>query len=468
MPSATPLPAVNARVDIWFDGYDEYYPGRVDRIAGPDEFHVVLDDGTEWNIDTRKHVFKLSGVPATRHAPGEQPDHRPRPDPDQHPQAQEQEQEQEHEQEHEQEREQEREQEAEPTTPTEAPIPQQSGKPLSADVPSPPQRRRTSGRALRKSAIPRPDADYQPETPPPVRRSTRVEAASSVRPGRPGRPRRRVAEDVAPSTPPHDRAQRAARRTRIRQDEHDVEPVPKKPRKVPEPNGKAREKPPRVRKPPEVDDREKQRDAEGENDVREQRVQEREKENQRQKDIITRVRDEYGLEGLSTKAVTAIAVDAALQSAKAVLSPLNERLESLVKEVVEIGKIAMRATEAAESRKRAPIPPSAVTAAALENFQLDVSEIIGGGEARIKAYSGMSDQEFEALHRVIDAQGKALKEIDRLLYAAQEFGKRAKEAADKGENSKEKEANGDKMDVDNGAEKANSAPTADPEAATAK
>lgn len=56
-----PLPAVNQRVDIWFEGYDQYYGGRVDSVSPPHNFHVILDDSSSWDVDSRRHIYRLSG-----------------------------------------------------------------------------------------------------------------------------------------------------------------------------------------------------------------------------------------------------------------------------------------------------------------------------------------------------------------------------------------------------------------------
>lgn len=57
----TALPAVNQRVDIWFEGYDQYYGGRVDSVSPPHNFHVILDDSSSWDVDRRRHIYRLSG-----------------------------------------------------------------------------------------------------------------------------------------------------------------------------------------------------------------------------------------------------------------------------------------------------------------------------------------------------------------------------------------------------------------------
>lgn len=166
-----------------------------------------------------------------------------------------------------------------------------------------------------------------------------------------------------------------------------------------------------------------------------------------------------GNEKVSTKAVTALAVNAALESAKAVLAPLNDRLSKLLAELNTVSKDLVLQKKALDlelqTRQQPPVVidnvsgavnvpgevegkdtagaeaegaviSSKVSLAALENFQLDVSEIIGGGEARIRAYSSLSQQEFEGLHRLIEQQGKSLREMDRLLYAAQAFAEKSK------------------------------------------
>lgn len=165
--------------------------------------------------------------------------------------------------------------------------------------------------------------------------------------------------------------------------------------------------------------------------------------------------DDHAVEKVSTKAVTALAVDAALESAKAVLDPINNRLNKLLRELDTVSKdlvlqkkamdqemaapaqetggstegatvAGTQTEEAKDEDKSGPVMSKSISVAALENFQLDVSEIIGGGEARIKAYSSLSQQEFEGLHRLIEQQGKALREMDRLLYAAQAFAEKSK------------------------------------------
>lgn len=66
------------------------------------------------------------------------------------------------------------------------------------------------------------------------------------------------------------------------------------------------------------------------------------------------------------------------------------------------------------------------SAVGLEGSQVDVSEIVGGAEAPVKTYSGLSEQDLDDLHRVIQQKEFALKELDRFLHAAQTFGRKTK------------------------------------------
>lgn len=199
---------------------------------------------------------------------------------------------------------------------------------------------------------------------------------------------------------------------------------------------------------------------------------------------------------VSAQVITAIAVDAALQSAKAVLDPLHQRLSKLLGELESVARdlvaqkklidtelatspttpvtnkvLASPATNGAGAGTvgaTTPAPPAkqqeptnssapsqqnqnptvsspddasnkhgakaiphAITIGVLENFQLDVSEIIGGGEARLKAHTSLSQQECDNLHRIIEQQGKALRELDRLLYAARGFASKVEGGNDK-------------------------------------
>lgn len=59
MPS-DPLPVVNQRVELCFNGYNEYFCGRVKSVSPPYKFCVVLDDESVWNVDTRSHIYRLS------------------------------------------------------------------------------------------------------------------------------------------------------------------------------------------------------------------------------------------------------------------------------------------------------------------------------------------------------------------------------------------------------------------------
>lgn len=183
------------------------------------------------------------------------------------------------------------------------------------------------------------------------------------------------------------------------------------------------------------------------------------------------------LENVSAKVITALAVDAALEAVKTVVEPLNERVENLLRELSSVSRDLVSQKKQLESELSSTIsalntiaeasakadakeqeeeqqppkrkvgrPPSAarkasasdpkekrktsgisqaVTISALQNFQLDISEVIGGGEARLRMHASLSHQEFDSLHRLIEHQGKSLAELDRLLYAAQKFAKKA-------------------------------------------
>lgn len=153
---------------------------------------------------------------------------------------------------------------------------------------------------------------------------------------------------------------------------------------------------------------------------------------------------------VSAEAITALAVKAALEAAQTVLEPLNERLCNLISEMVavtrdlanqkkaldfELSNLPTKPSPKPKDQQRAPQKvgkvdekcellraiPKSVTVSALQNFQLDISEVIGGGEARLRAHNSLSQQEFGMLHRLIDDQGKALGQMNRLLQAAQTF-----------------------------------------------
>lgn len=369
--STTQLPSVNQRVDIWFDGYDEYYPGRVTSIVAPYEFNVVLEDGTDWTIDSRKHVYKFPDEPA------EQP------------------------------------QTVKKTLGRPKSVPTKKGdddseKPVSADD-NPEQNgasqtRRRMGRALRKNATPtrtaEPDVDEEPEEP--------SDDANQDQ------------DDYNPKEDEVDDQQlpRLRRSARVADEERERRTTRSRAKPIQQPIGL----PPRTRKrsfpkrTPESTDEEK-------NSKRRRRLEE---EADRMDEELVPEND--GLAGLSTKAVTAIAVEAALESAKAVLKPLSERMASIVTQFTEMNKLMKQtAEEAAKDAVQKVVgkpDESKGTLAALANFKLNISEIIGGGEARIEAFSNLSEQEFEHLNRLVEHQGKALKELERLLYAAREFGKK--------------------------------------------
>ncbi|CDF33105.1 unnamed protein product [Chondrus crispus] len=143
-------------------------------------------------------------------------------------------------------------------------------------------------------------------------------------------------------------------------------------------------------------------------------------------------KEEESVEKLSTKAVTAIAVEAALASAKAVFKPLSDQLAALRTELENVSEAARRAADEIPleaSRKRRGKSGSSPVSAAADALQLDLSELLGGGEARIRAYANLSDNEFENFHKLIEDQRKGLKEFDRILQAAKELGKKAEKNA---------------------------------------
>ncbi|PXF45815.1 hypothetical protein BWQ96_04427 [Gracilariopsis chorda] len=371
--SAAELPNVNQRVDIWFDGYDEYYPGRVTSIVAPYEFNVVLEDGTDWTIDSRKHVFKFPDEPAEQPQTVKKTVGRPK--------------------------------NASTTTKK---MDDDSEKQVSADD-NPEQNggaqaRRRMGRALRKNATPtrtvEPDVDEEPDEP--------SDDAN---------------QDQDDYNPKDDeindqRLPRLRRSARVADEERERRTTRSRAKPIQEPVGL----PPRTRKrslskrAPETTDEER-------SSKRRRRMEE---EADRMDDDVAR--DDDGMAGLSTKAVTAIAVEAALESAKAVLKPLSEKMTFIVTQFAEINKLMKQTAEdaAKDAVQKVVGKPdeSKGTLAALANFKLNISEIIGGGEARIEAFSNLSEQEFEHLNRLVEHQGKALKELERLLYAAREFGKK--------------------------------------------
>lgn len=161
---------------------------------------------------------------------------------------------------------------------------------------------------------------------------------------------------------------------------------------------------------------------------------------------------------LNPEAITALAVDAALESAKAILGPIDERLTHLLGELNVVSKNLMTLMKRVRdsSLKAAeldPDPKSSETGPAidsgtddqqggtlipmgtLQNFQVDVAEVIGGGEARINAHSLQSEQQFQSLHQLIAQQGQALKQMSCLIVAAEAF-------ADKSQKDNVKSTNG--------------------------
>ena len=466
MSTTATLPAVNARVDIWFDGYDEFYPGRVDRINAPHEFHVVLDDGTDWDIDLRKHIFKLAkpkgaaanggdGEEAEANDDGavraseagdpveEEPsaNHGVRRSARAAAAASEK-------------------KEVGDRRVTRASqnavADPMAAKAITADEddmlapPVPQSRRRASGRALRKSATPSKPRemplgavgpqeggekdmvgkDKEDET---MKEDEEENEKEDKEDKEDYEPEAEEKDDYAPRRSLRVEAGgRVSTRSKRKEDGGIPTELPPTPPTATPPRGGRGRRGGRARK----------RSLGEEEDVaaaKRRRVEEYEEVEKAIKEVEKAgekvVRAEDGVMGLSTKAVTAIAVDAALESAKAVLKPLNDRLALLVKELADIGRVAKKAAEHfAERPKERVSLTSAGTSAVLEAFQLDLAEIIGGGDERIKAYSRLSEKEIEGLHRMIKTQENALKELDRLLLAAQEFAKKMEENRKETEN----------------------------------
>lgn len=539
------LPAVNQRVDVWFDGYDEYYGGRVDSVSAPYRFHVILDDKSSWDIDARKHIFRLSNDlpddddpdaegdvdPTADDAvanvePGVEDDADAVVDPSN---AQ-----------------QDKDANADGNDTSNGADVDKSDeqtKPTSKPQPDALESRPTRVTSGRRAATAEPDPhtmdqmDIPPDPSPPVlptnktlterarTRSSEANAESAgeatngtrstlqteERPRRrvPGRalrkstngPRTRDIEAAPPTTPERPRRAAAVAAKSLLSSEPDADTgtgltrrrrssqeQATTPVRVTRSRGGAmgedgslstdaratadapgtgtsgrRGRPPGV--PPHTTVGRKRGNAEAMDDgattdggtaAAATKKRKRSEEPSGTKAAATppgrmtmtrsgaaRTSNEAGVGGdrndepyekLSTKAITAIAVEAALESAKAVLKPVKEGLNKALKSLELVTKELVANKQPVEKevakpggqKAQGPLLNSTITAAALENFQVDVSEMIGGGEARIKAYSSLSQQEFEGLHRVIEQQGKALRELDRLLYAAQTFGNKAK------------------------------------------
>lgn len=436
--SVPDLPTQAQRVELWFSGHDEYYPGAVTSLSPPDTFEVLLDDGTSWPVHRQRNIWRITAQAPAAPAPVPADDDdddvaAPLAPPEAAPEA------------------------ASEAAPEAAP----EAEPEAATEPAP--ARRKAGRALRKSTAP-----ATPATPPAPRRSSRAEAlaaddaagrthptpasrrsrradmlaadaAAAPRPPvavtpRTSRTRQRKPDETPTATPP-----RPARRTRavlgqkrappddapVPEDEPEkmlanakrrrraeVEALPARSTRAPTANGTATT-PERLTRSAAAVRMGNDLDA--------------------ARNIAAKPGDDDAVEKLSTKAVTAIAVDAALASARAVLKPLNDRLLGLSQELESISnstkKAAAQLMEPPQPRRRGR-PSSnisnSISAAALESFHLDLTELVGGGEARIKAYSTLTDHEFEQLHKSIGQQANALQELDRLLYAAKALGAKAK------------------------------------------
>lgn len=394
-------PAVGDLVELWFSGYEEYYPGTVTALDPPNAFTVLLDDGTSWPVDRVNNIWRYAGTPAPKKSV--QPPEPPQPEDDLMPDfdddraplqttdpAQ-----------------------TQPvvTPPPAAPEPPSQPAPA-AELASPTLQpsRRKSGRAFRKSTnAPPTAAPARPVQADPVPAPVPVE-------------RRPPAEEIKPNVT------RATRQRRVVQD--DETSVPTTPVRA-----VRRGRPPLAgQKRPAADAAagdtwddaaEKKRKAgDGNamaNGVTPPSTGER----------VTRSgvrKDEESIEKLSTKAVTAIAVEAALASAKAVFKPLSDQLLSLRTELENVSESAKRAAEEiaiGPTRKRRGKAGGSPVSAVADSLQLDLSELLGGGEARIRAYANLSDKEFENFQTLIADQRKGLRELDRILVAARELGKKA-------------------------------------------
>ncbi|CAN8071535.1 unnamed protein product [Agarophyton chilense] len=375
MAPTTKLPALNQRVFIWFDGYDEFYPGRVANLTPPFEFKVVLEDGTDWDIDSRKHVYKFSDDESEADPKPEEPSSKI----DTHPKIAEKEKDEE------------------------------SEKQVSADdqpEPNGAQTRRRAGRALRKNATP--TRNVVPDVVAPEERDEHSQEESHN-------------DDYIPKEDDNEQEDvpRLRRSARVADEDRERRTTRSRAKSIEEPVGllprtRKRTSAKRLLKP----------------NVEDGRATKRRKQVEEPMDRLDDepIREENGVSALSTKAVTAIAVQAALESAKAVLKPLSDKMSSIVTAFTEINNMMKRSAEAAarEAVKKAVHKPEASkgTVAALANFQLDFAEVVGGGEARMKAHSKLSENEFNHISRMIQYQGKALQEVERLLYAAKEFSKK--------------------------------------------
>lgn len=457
--SAPPnLPSIDQTVELWFSGYDEYYAGRVESLQPPDYFTVVLDDGSSWPVDRVNNIWKypndstpLKGAAdpltsskdepkldadantddPTDNNPGasSQPSNDPTAigsetraaavdskhgiDVDPGDDAT-------------------HGKEAEEDPNTDKPSGGAEG-PTMPKADSAPQKRRTAGRALRKSTGPgsRPTSSAATVG---AREPSGDEGSSSQTRGsgkRRGRPPGKSGGGDGEAV--------GARRSLRKKDSGGAEEeggegeavATRVTRRTRQTTGK------RGLDEMEVDEEivveqdtgiKRRKDA---NDGAELKVMERVLEKSVMVANGTGVAvdklmgggnelEGEGEERLSTQAVTAIAVDAALASAKAVLKPLSDKMRKLSEEMAGIQKEVKEVYEnmlTRGSRQRGVGKPlgAEVSQAALDSLLLDLSETIGGGEARIRAYEQMSDMELESFRKALQENAKALSELDRLL-----------------------------------------------------
>lgn len=407
------LPAVGDLVELWFSGYDEYYPGTVKALDPPDSFTVFLDDGTTWPVDRVNNIWRhtapaSTAAPPADSAPVDAVDDAPAPAPSTTPPPH----------------------DPTPTddiddtraplqssTPTAAP-PTTSSPPTPASQPP----RRKSGKAFRKSTggpqtSPSRLANTKPAPPvsgpstsdpsPSAAHRSPAQTKPAPLPARVTRQRRTQEQDILSESPPV----RSVRRGRP--------PASAQKRQAPD-------TPTSVRWDDATEKRRKGSDGtDVANGLAPAPVVER----------VTRSgsrKDEVSVEKLSTKAVTAIAVEAALASAKAVFKPLSDQLITLRTDLESISETAKRAAEEIPvelGRKKRGKGGSGPISASADALQLDLSELLGGGEARIRAYASLSDKEFESFHKLIEDQRKGLQQLDRILAAAKDLGKKAEKNA---------------------------------------
>eukprot|EP00177_Eucheuma_denticulatum_P000058 GFKZ01000104.1.p1 GENE.GFKZ01000104.1~~GFKZ01000104.1.p1 ORF type:complete len:412 (-),score=74.03 GFKZ01000104.1:273-1421(-) len=350
-PSGPPLPKQGQRVDLWFSGYDDYYPGSVTSVSPPDAFRVTLDDGSSWPVDRINNIWKLteatpaSKKPSTAASPAASPSTRPTP-----------------------------------------------------------SRKRHTGKALRKStaATPRVGLGARPASAPAIATPAPVSRGG----GGARRSTRSRGDSSNTNTATANHLGRAAARTRARAGVDEGEGA--------EADEEDEEEEAAVTRRGANGDVARGARGGGARRMKRRRVGEAEE-------------AAAGGGPLSTQAVTAIAVDAALASARAVLRPLGDKLSKVGEEMAAVNDGVREAYEelvkasegraavAGGARVGGVMAEGAVSQAALDALLLDLSELIGGGEARIRAYEQMSDLEIEAFRKALKDNAKAMQQLDKVL-----------------------------------------------------